>query len=197
MGEEDFGLYWAAPVTVTRLSARHAAAVAAEREQAKRLLDTAAAAGKEINNTAAATQVRPDPDLDRRTQKPTAGLQERRRSPLIRGYAQKEAGVIVAPRDFDVYTAGAVRSAAIEAIAVGHHCIVFDLDAACRFIDSTALGTLTGALRRIRAYDGRMAVVCTQEWILRRFEIAGLTEALNIHPTLEDAVASVGQRADA
>jgi hypothetical protein len=31
MGEEDFGLYWAAPVTVTRLSARHAAAVAAER----------------------------------------------------------------------------------------------------------------------------------------------------------------------
>jgi anti-sigma B factor antagonist len=145
MGEEDFEMYRAALGTMTRVPARHAAAVAAEREQPKRLL----------------------------------------------------AGVIVAPRDFDVYTAGAVRCAAIRAIAAGHHSIVFDLDAACRFVDSTALGTLTVVLRRIRAHDGRMAVVCTQEWILRRFEIAGLTEALNIHPTLEDAVASVGQHADA
>jgi anti-sigma B factor antagonist len=145
MGEEDFGMYWVALGTMTRLPARHAAAVVAEREQPKRLL----------------------------------------------------VGVIVAPRDFDVYTAGAVRCAAIRAIAAGHHSIVFDLDAACRFVGSTALGTLTMALRRIRAHDGRMAVVCSQEWILRRFEIAGLTEALNIHPTLEDAVASVGQHADA
>jgi hypothetical protein len=80
MGEEDFEMYRAALGTMTRVPARHAAAVAAEREQPKRLL----------------------------------------------------AGVIVAPRDFDVYTAGAVRCAAIRAIAAGHHRIVFDLDAALR-----------------------------------------------------------------
>jgi len=116
---------------------------------------------------------------------------------MIRRYAQGGAGVIVAPQDFDVYTAGAVRQAAIEVIADGHHSLVIDLDEATRFIDVTGVGTLIGALRRVRAHDGRMAVVCTQELILRHIKITGLTRILNIHPTVDDAVASVGETADA
>jgi len=111
---------------------------------------------------------------------------------MVRRYTQDGPVVIVAPQDFDVYTAGAVRAAAVEAIAAGHYSIVFDLDEACRYMDSTALGVLIGALRRVRAHDGRMAVVCTQERMLRAFEITGLTMVLDVHQTVEDAAASVG-----
>lgn len=115
---------------------------------------------------------------------------------MIRRYAQAGAGVVVAPQDFDAYTAGAVRAAATEAIAAGHPSLVLDLDEACRYMDSTAVGVLLGVLRRVRANDGRMAVVCTQERILRAFEITGLTKVMNIHPTVEDAAASMGEHAD-
>lgn len=116
---------------------------------------------------------------------------------MIRRYVKDGIGVIVAPQDFDVYTAGAVRQAAIEAIADGHHHLVFDLDEATRFIDVTGVGVLIGALKRVRGHDGRMAVVCTQERILKNFQITGLTGVLNIHKTVDAAVASAGERADA
>jgi len=72
MSEEDWAEYWAALGTVTRLTARHAAAVAAEQAREKFLLDGIREAGKEINNTAATTQIRPNYETGIRTPRPIA-----------------------------------------------------------------------------------------------------------------------------
>src|SRR6478752_3012178 len=49
------------------------------------------------------------------------------------------------------------------------------------FLDSTGLGVLVGGLKRVRAHDGSLDLVCTQERILKIFRITGLTKVFGIH----------------
>ena len=49
------------------------------------------------------------------------------------------------------------------------------------FLDSTGLGVLVGGLKRVRAHDGSLRLVCTQERILKIFRITGLTKVFPIH----------------
>jgi anti-sigma B factor antagonist len=58
------------------------------------------------------------------------------------------------------------------------------------FLDSTGLGVLVGGLKRVRAHDGSLRLVCTQERILKIFRITGLTKVFPIHTTVEDAIAA-------
>ena len=51
------------------------------------------------------------------------------------------------------------------------------------FLDSTGLGVLVGGLKRVRAHDGSLRLVCTQERILKIFRITGLTKVFPIHAT--------------
>jgi anti-anti-sigma factor len=51
------------------------------------------------------------------------------------------------------------------------------------FLDSTGLGVLVGGLKRVRAHDGSLDLVCTQERILKIFRITGLTKVFGIHET--------------
>jgi len=41
------------------------------------------------------------------------------------------------------------------------------------FLDSAGLGVLVGGLKRVRAHDGSLDLVCTQERILKIFRITG------------------------
>jgi anti-sigma B factor antagonist len=47
---------------------------------------------------------------------------------------------------------------------------------------------LVGSLKRIRAQDGSLRLVCRQEKILKVFRITGLTKVFPIHETVEDAL---------
>jgi len=47
-----------------------------------------------------------------------------------------------------------------------------------------------GGLKRGRAHDGSLHLVCTQERILKIFRITGLTKVFPIHATVADAVAA-------
>jgi anti-sigma B factor antagonist len=58
------------------------------------------------------------------------------------------------------------------------------------YLDSTGLGVLVGGLKRVRAHDGSLDLVCTQERILKIFRIAGLTEVFGIHETVNQAIAA-------
>jgi anti-sigma B factor antagonist len=49
-----------------------------------------------------------------------------------------------------------------------------------------------GGLKRVRAHDGSLALVCTQERILKIFRITGLTKVFPIHGSVADAVAATG-----
>ena len=58
------------------------------------------------------------------------------------------------------------------------------------FLDSTGLGVLVGGLKRVRAHEGSLRLVCTQERILKIFRITGLTKVFPIHASVAEAVAA-------
>jgi hypothetical protein len=57
-------------------------------------------------------------------------------------------------------------------------------------LDSTGLGVLVGGLKRVRAHDGSLDLVCTQPRILKIFRITGLTEVFGIYETVDQAIAA-------
>ena len=54
------------------------------------------------------------------------------------------------------------------------------------FLDSTGLGVLVGGLKRVRAHEGWIDLVCTQSRILRIFRITGLNRVFNIYDTVAE-----------
>jgi anti-sigma B factor antagonist len=53
------------------------------------------------------------------------------------------------------------------------------------FLDSAGLGVLVGSLRRVRAHDGSLDLVCMQQRILKILKITGLTEVFSIYETVD------------
>jgi anti-sigma B factor antagonist len=66
--------------------------------------------------------------------------------------------------------------------------VIVDLTDAT-FIDSTTLGVLIGAVRRLRANEGRLSVVCNDRNVARTFELSGLDRVFDIFPTRDQAIA--------
>jgi len=89
----------------------------------------------------------------------------------------------------DLATAPTVRAALTEASDKGSHDLIVDLRQ-LEFLDSTGLGVLVGGLKRVRAHDGSLDLVCTQERILKIFRITGLTKVFGIHDTVDEAIAA-------
>ncbi len=91
--------------------------------------------------------------------------------------------------EIDVYTAPKLREALIDLVNEGNYHLIIDVEAV-EFLDSTGLGVLVGGLKRVRAHDGSLRLVCTQERILKIFRITGLTKVFPIHTSVEEAVAA-------
>lgn len=99
--------------------------------------------------------------------------------------------VIEVAGEVDVYTAPRLREAIVAAVDAGHTRLVIDVQKV-DFLDSTGLGVLVGALKRVRADGGSLDIVCTQERILKIFQITGLDKVFGLHSTIEDARAEHG-----
>jgi len=93
--------------------------------------------------------------------------------------------------EIDVYTAPTLREQLITLVTEGHQHIVVDMERV-EFLDSTGLGVLVGGLKRVRAQDGALRLVCTQERILKIFRITGLEKVFPIHTSVAEAVATEG-----
>lgn len=98
------------------------------------------------------------------------------------------ATVVEVGGEIDVYTAPKLREKIIDVVAGGSYHLVVDMEKV-EFLDSTGLGVLVGALKRVRAHDGSLALVCTQDRILKIFKITGLTKVFPIHASVADALA--------
>jgi anti-sigma B factor antagonist len=96
--------------------------------------------------------------------------------------------VIEVKGEIDVYTAPVLREELTSLIDSEHTTIVVDLTQVS-FMDSTGLGVLVGALKKVRTLGGDLALVIDQEKILKVFRITALTQVFTIHPTLEAALA--------
>lgn len=71
-------------------------------------------------------------------------------------------------------------------IDAGSSRVVVDLTATT-FIDSSSLGVLIGAHRRLQARDGSLVVVCDNDAIVKTFRITGLDGVFTLVPSLDDA----------
>jgi anti-sigma B factor antagonist len=108
-------------------------------------------------------------------------------------HAKDGIEVIDVQGEIDMYTAPRLRELLIDLVSTGSYQLVVNLDTV-RFLDSTGLGVLVGALRRVRAHDGSLDLVCTQQPILKIFRITGLTEAFGIHESVDRAIAAAKGR---
>ena len=77
--------------------------------------------------------------------------------------------------EIDVYTAPKLREQLVELVNDGNFHLVVDMEGV-DFLDSTGLGVLVGALKRVRSNDGDLYLVCTQPRIRKVFEVTGLTK---------------------
>ena len=89
--------------------------------------------------------------------------------------------------EVDVYTAPRLRERLIELIDGGARKVVVDLGRV-DFLDSTGLGVLVGALKRLRAVGGTFGLVCGKEPLLKIFRITALDQVVPIYPTGDAAV---------
>ena len=81
----------------------------------------------------------------------------------------------------------------VELIETGTNELVVDLEGV-DFIDSTGLGVLVGAVRRARAADGDVRLVCTNSRLLKVFDVTGLDEVFTIAESIDTAVAMASDR---
>ncbi len=102
-----------------------------------------------------------------------------------------DVGVIVLEGEIDIYSAPQFKEVLLNGIEDGAQRVIVDL-AAVSFIDSTALGVLVSGAKRIRPRNGNLDIVCTDENIIRIFEITGLNRIFGIYGTRDDALKAAG-----
>ena len=91
--------------------------------------------------------------------------------------------------DADLHTAPELREALRGATDDGVTTLVVDLSGA-PVIDSTSLGVLLGALKRLRERDGQIRLVVPRPEVRRVFEITMLDRVFSLHQTLDEALAN-------
>ena len=97
--------------------------------------------------------------------------------------------IVAVGGEIDVYTAPKLRDQITELVSNGSYNIVIDLEAV-EFLDSTGLGVLVGGLKKVRAHDGSLELICSQERLLKIFRITGLAKVFVIHDSVDPSVAS-------
>jgi len=97
--------------------------------------------------------------------------------------------VVAVGGEIDVYTAPKLRDKITELVNAGQHALIIDMEKV-DFLDSTGLGVLVGGLKKVRAQDGTMALVCSQDRLLKIFRITGLAKVFTIYDSEAAALSS-------
>ena len=90
--------------------------------------------------------------------------------------------------EIDVYTAPKLRDKITELVGEGRYHLVVDMEAV-EFLDSTGLGVLVGGLKKVRAHEGSLELVCNADRLLKIFKITGLAKVFVIHSSADAALA--------
>lgn len=95
--------------------------------------------------------------------------------------------VVAVAGEIDLFTAPELKATLAEVAESGRSRIVVDLTKTT-FLDSTALGVLIGAVKRLRSHDGVLTIVNVDQNIAKTFEITGLDQIFTIRPTRAEAI---------
>ena len=108
------------------------------------------------------------------------------------GHAREGATVVEIAGELDLHGAPQLRAELGRALELGAPPrVIVDLNGVT-FLDSTGVGVLVGALKRARELDGQLVFCNPQPRVCRVFEITGLTEALPLFSTREEASTALG-----
>ena len=102
--------------------------------------------------------------------------------------------VVAVRGEIDLFTAPELKQKLTDAIESGKNRIVVDLSDTT-FLDSTALGVLIGAVKRLRSREGALVIVNVDQNIAKTFEITGLDQIFTILSTRDDAIAALDDAA--
>lgn len=99
----------------------------------------------------------------------------------------EDTHVIAVTGEIDLFTAPEFKQRVAAPIDAGCANVIVDLSRTT-FIDSSSLGVLIGAHRRLKRRGGRLAVVCDNQVIVKTFRITGLDGVFRLVPTIDEAV---------
>lgn len=97
--------------------------------------------------------------------------------------------VIALSGEFDITTAPAVRTRALELIANGHPDLLADLSGVT-FCDSSGLGALVGIWRCAKDAGGSLTLAAIPDRLSRMLSVTGMDTFLPAYPSTEAAVAA-------
>jgi anti-sigma B factor antagonist len=95
--------------------------------------------------------------------------------------------VVSVSGEVDLFTAPEFKQRVMAPIAAGVDHVIVDL-METTFIDSSSLGVLIGAHRRLKARGGRLIVACDGETIVKTFRITGLDGVFQLVDSVEAAL---------
>ena len=95
--------------------------------------------------------------------------------------------VVAVSGEIDLFTAPEFKQRMTAPIEDGVGRLIVDLSATT-FIDSSSLGVLIGAHRKLKQRKGSLVVVCDNETIVKTFKITGLDGVFTLVPSLDDAL---------
>src|SRR3954454_11570559 len=98
-----------------------------------------------------------------------------------------ETHVVAVTGEIDLFTAPEFKQRVSAPIEAGRTRVVVDLTRTT-FIDSSSLGVLIGAHRRLKRRGGALSVVCDNEAIIKTFRITGLDGVFTLARSLDDAL---------
>jgi anti-sigma B factor antagonist len=98
-----------------------------------------------------------------------------------------DAHVVAVTGEIDLFTAPEFKQRVAAPIDARRKYVIVDLSGTT-FIDSSSLGVLIGAHRRLRRQDGTLVVVCRNDAIAKTFRITGLDSVFTLVSSIEEAL---------
>jgi anti-sigma B factor antagonist len=103
-----------------------------------------------------------------------------------------DVAVIAVGGEIDFQATPSLREWVATRIAAGGRRLLVDLSTAT-FIDSTAIGVLVGAAKRLQDAGDSLVVVCPESnrRVRRIFDIAGVENVITLYPSREEALSAL------
>src|SRR3954466_13986370 len=98
-----------------------------------------------------------------------------------------ETHIVSVAGEIDLFTAPEFKQRVSAPIDEGRTQCIVDLTETT-FIDSSSLGVLIGAHRRLLGLEGALVIVCANDAIVKTFRITGLDGVFSIVSTLDEAL---------
>ena len=100
---------------------------------------------------------------------------------------EDNAHVVAVSGEVDLFTAPEFKQRVLAPIAAGVDHVIVDLTQTT-FVDSSSLGVLIGAHRRLQQRGGRLVVACDNDAIVKTFRITGLDGVFTIVNSVQAAL---------